>query len=45
VMYYVVIKALIQAVRGPLVGWSSVARSGQVGLPARKQPRRGDAPS
>ena len=30
VMYYVVIKALIQAVRGPLVGWSSVARSGKV---------------
>jgi hypothetical protein len=29
VMYYVVIKALIQALRGPRVGWSSVARSGR----------------
>ncbi len=37
VMYYVVIKALIQAVRGPLVGWSSVARSGKVELGGRKK--------
>ena len=32
VMYYVVIKAVIQALRGPRVGWSSVARSGKVQL-------------
>jgi len=37
VMYYVVIKALIQAVRGPLVGWSSVARSGKVELGTRRK--------
>jgi cellulose synthase/poly-beta-1,6-N-acetylglucosamine synthase-like glycosyltransferase len=30
IMYYVVIKALIQALRGPRVGWSSVARTGRV---------------
>jgi hypothetical protein len=30
VMYYVVIKALVQALRGPRVGWSSIARTGQV---------------
>jgi cellulose synthase/poly-beta-1,6-N-acetylglucosamine synthase-like glycosyltransferase len=29
-MYYVVIKALVQAFRGPRVGWSSIARSGKV---------------
>ena len=28
-MYYVVIKALIQAMRGPRVGWASIARSGE----------------
>jgi len=28
-MYYVVIKAIIQALRGPKVGWSSIARSGE----------------
>jgi hypothetical protein len=32
VMYYVVIKAAVQALRGPRVGWSSIARSGQVAL-------------
>jgi cellulose synthase/poly-beta-1,6-N-acetylglucosamine synthase-like glycosyltransferase/peptidoglycan/xylan/chitin deacetylase (PgdA/CDA1 family)/spore germination protein YaaH len=37
IMYYVVIKALIQAVRGPLVGWSSVARSGKVQLGTRRK--------
>jgi hypothetical protein len=37
VMYYVVIKALIQAVRGPLVGWSSVARSGKVELGTKRE--------
>jgi hypothetical protein len=37
IMYYVVIKALVQAVRGPRVGWSTVARSGEV----RVQPSRG----
>ena len=30
VMYYVVIKALVQALRGPRVGWSSIARTGKV---------------
>jgi cellulose synthase/poly-beta-1,6-N-acetylglucosamine synthase-like glycosyltransferase len=30
VMYYVVIKAVIQALRGPRVGWSSIQRSGRV---------------
>jgi cellulose synthase/poly-beta-1,6-N-acetylglucosamine synthase-like glycosyltransferase len=30
IMYYVVIKAMVQALRGPLVGWTSIARSGQV---------------
>ncbi len=29
-MYYVVIKAIVQALRGPRVGWSSIARTGQV---------------
>ena len=33
-MYYVVIKALIQALRGPRVGWSSIARSGNVRVKA-----------
>jgi hypothetical protein len=28
-MYYVVIKAIVQALRGPQVGWASIARSGQ----------------
>jgi cellulose synthase/poly-beta-1,6-N-acetylglucosamine synthase-like glycosyltransferase len=32
VMYYVVIKAAVQALRGPRVGWSSIARSGQVAV-------------
>jgi cellulose synthase/poly-beta-1,6-N-acetylglucosamine synthase-like glycosyltransferase len=35
VMYYVVIKAIVQALRGPRVGWNSIARSGQVQLSAR----------
>lgn len=30
VMYYVVIKAVIQALRGPRVGWSSIQRTGKV---------------
>jgi len=30
VMYYVVIKAVIQALRGPRVGWTSIKRSGEV---------------
>ena len=30
VMYYVVIKAIVQALRGPHVGWTSIARSGRV---------------
>ena len=35
IMYYVVIKALVQAVRGPRVGWSSIVRSGEVRLSTR----------
>jgi cellulose synthase/poly-beta-1,6-N-acetylglucosamine synthase-like glycosyltransferase/peptidoglycan/xylan/chitin deacetylase (PgdA/CDA1 family)/spore germination protein YaaH len=45
IMYYVVIKAIIQALRGPRVGWSSIARSGEVQLLARgrsKRARRAD---
>ena len=34
VMYYVVIKAAVPALRGPRVGWASIARSGQVALAA-----------
>jgi cellulose synthase/poly-beta-1,6-N-acetylglucosamine synthase-like glycosyltransferase/peptidoglycan/xylan/chitin deacetylase (PgdA/CDA1 family)/spore germination protein YaaH len=40
VMYYVVIKAVIQALRGPRVGWSSIARSGQVQTSSKKRARR-----
>ena len=36
VMYYVVIKAVVQALRGPRVGWSSIARSGKVQVAAKK---------
>jgi peptidoglycan-N-acetylglucosamine deacetylase len=36
IMYYVVIKAFIQALRGPRVGWSTVARSGEARIGARK---------
>ncbi|HEX3423848.1 MAG TPA: glycosyltransferase [Sphingomicrobium sp.] len=36
IMYYVVIKAFIQAVRGPRVGWSTVSRSGEARIGARK---------
>jgi cellulose synthase/poly-beta-1,6-N-acetylglucosamine synthase-like glycosyltransferase/peptidoglycan/xylan/chitin deacetylase (PgdA/CDA1 family)/spore germination protein YaaH len=35
-MYYVVIKALVQALRGPRVGWSSIARSGRVQVTAAR---------
>jgi len=35
IMYYVVIKALVQALRGPRVGWSSIARSGEVRMKAK----------
>ncbi len=35
VMYYVVIKAGIQALRGPRVGWTSIARSGEVSMTGR----------
>ena len=41
IMYYVVIKAVIQALRGPRVGWSSVARSGHALGPSRAGKRRG----
>jgi cellulose synthase/poly-beta-1,6-N-acetylglucosamine synthase-like glycosyltransferase/peptidoglycan/xylan/chitin deacetylase (PgdA/CDA1 family)/spore germination protein YaaH len=37
VMYYVVIKAVIQALRGPRVGWAKIVRSGQVDVPAGKR--------
>lgn len=36
IMYYVVIKAVVQALRGPRVGWSKIARSGQVQLAGKK---------
>ena len=36
VMYYVVIKAVIQALRGPRVGWSKIARSGRVEVAAKR---------
>ena len=36
VMYYVVIKAVIQALRGPRVGWSSIQRSGRVEVAGSK---------
>ncbi|MEO5641001.1 MAG: glycosyltransferase [Sphingomicrobium sp.] len=35
-MYYVVIKAIVQAMRGPRVGWASIARSGQVQVGPRQ---------
>jgi len=39
IMYYVVIKAVVQALRGPRVGWSSIARTGKVkvGSGSRRQ--------
>lgn len=36
VMYYVVIKAVIQALRGPRVGWSTIQRSGSVEVAATR---------
>ena len=36
VMYYVVIKAVVQALRGPRVGWSSIQRSGRVQMSGPK---------
>jgi hypothetical protein len=30
VMYYVVLKAITQALRGPLVGWGKLQRTGRV---------------
>lgn len=36
VMYYVVIKAVVQALRGPRVGWSSIQRSGRVQVAPKK---------
>jgi hypothetical protein len=35
-MYYVVIKAVIQALRGPRVGWSKIARSGRVEVSSKR---------
>jgi hypothetical protein len=42
IMYYVVIKAVVQALRGPSVGWSSIARTGKVrvGAQGESMPRR-----
>jgi len=40
VMYYVVIKAVIQALRGPRVGWSSITRTGKVQLGGQQKRRR-----
>jgi cellulose synthase/poly-beta-1,6-N-acetylglucosamine synthase-like glycosyltransferase len=37
IMYYVVIKAVIQALRGPRVGWSSIQRSGRVQVSTPKR--------
>jgi cellulose synthase/poly-beta-1,6-N-acetylglucosamine synthase-like glycosyltransferase/peptidoglycan/xylan/chitin deacetylase (PgdA/CDA1 family)/spore germination protein YaaH len=37
IMYYVVIKAVVQALRGPRVGWSSIQRSGRVQFAEQKQ--------
>lgn len=34
VMYYVVLKALAQALRGPMVGWGKLARTGRVTAPS-----------
>ena len=41
-MYYVVIKALVQALRGPRVGWTSIKRSGEVKIAgsAVEEPQR-----
>lgn len=33
VMYYVVVKAIVQAIRGPHVGWGKLERSGRVAAP------------
>jgi peptidoglycan-N-acetylglucosamine deacetylase len=33
VMYYVVVKAIAQALRGPMVGWGKLARTGRVEAP------------
>ncbi len=33
VMYYVVLKAIAQALRGPMVGWGKLARTGRVAAP------------
>lgn len=37
-MYYVVIKAIVQALRGPHVGWASIIRSGQVHMTGTTAP-------
>ena len=39
IMYYVVIKAVIQALRGPRVGWSSITRSGKADVTLQKRVR------
>ena len=35
VMYYVVVKALVQAIRGPSVGWGKLERSGRTTKPVK----------
>jgi hypothetical protein len=39
IMYYVVIKAVVQALRGPRVGWSSISRTGKVNMGSRSESR------
>jgi cellulose synthase/poly-beta-1,6-N-acetylglucosamine synthase-like glycosyltransferase len=45
IMYYVVIKAVVQALRGPRVGWSSIARTGKVQMSAQQKRTRARLPS
>ena len=40
VMYYVVLKAIAQALRGPLVGWGKLTRTGRVGDHSQSSPTR-----
>uniref|UniRef100_UPI001575E4FC glycosyltransferase n=1 Tax=Sphingomonas bacterium TaxID=1895847 RepID=UPI001575E4FC len=44
VMYYVVLKALVQAIRGPSVGWGKLERSGRAQAGGRRR-RDGFSPS
>jgi peptidoglycan-N-acetylglucosamine deacetylase len=40
IMYLVVIRAVLSALRGPRVGWGKLSRSGQVGRPTRHKLRK-----